>query len=524
MTARGISAIAADTPDRLALVAGDDRITYADLDAAANRWANYFANQGVGHGDRVGVMLGNRPEVFACWYGAARVGAMIVPISYRFTGAEVAYLLEDSGAVAFVYEDTDLLAAVSPGSGGLRVAVTADDPAVEQSSPDTLEWDFIGSPTVFMNYTSGTTGRPKGITRARPVPSRELPAQPFAEYWGFTREDVHLLCGPAYHTAPGNYAVMHLNEGAPVVIMDRFSAEECLSLIERERVTTSHMVPANFIRILEADWATYDRSSVRKILHAAAPCPVAVKRRIMEVFPPGTIWEYFGMSEGFGTTISPEEWLAKPGSVGRPFPGLSVRIIGDDGNELGPGEVGVIYVSSFATHRFSYHNAEEKTVDAWKDDYFTVGDLGYVDEDGYLFIADRRVDLILSGGVNIYPAEIEQALAEHVDVVDSAVFGLPDDRMGQLVFALVEPRPSSGLTEEALLEHLAGRLARYKLPQRIEFVDELPREPSGKVLKRRLRDERMPHADDRPGDSGKRAGQGGERSGDGGGGSGDAVG
>jgi long-chain acyl-CoA synthetase len=489
MSARGISAIAAETPDRLALVAGEQRITYAGLDAAANRWANYFAAAGVGHGDRIGVMLGNRPEIFACWYGAGRVGAMVVPISYRFTGAEVAYLLDDSESVAFVYEDPTVVAAATTGLDGLRVAVAVDDPAVEVSSPDTLVSEFIGSPTVFMNYTSGTTGRPKGITRSLPVPSTEFPPQPFADYWGFERDDVHLLCGPAYHTAPGNYAVMHLNEGAAVVIMERFTAEDCLSLIEAEGVTTSHMVPANFVRILEADWSAYDRSSVRKILHAAAPCPVAVKRRIMEVFPPGSIWEYFGMSEGFGTTISPEEWLAKPGSVGRPFPGLSLRIAGEDGSLLGPGEVGVIYVSSFATHRFSYHNAEEKTAEAWQDDYFTVGDMGYVDEDGYLFVSDRRVDLILSGGVNIYPAEIEQALAEHGDVVDSAVFGLPDDRMGQQVFALVEPRPSADLTEAALLEHLSGRLARYKLPRRIEFVDELPREPSGKVLKRRLRDE-----------------------------------
>ena len=367
--------------------------------------------------------------------------------------------------------------------------VAVDDPSVLASPTDRLHEEFVGTVTAFMYYTSGTTGRPKGIARSLPVPSGELAPQPFTEYWGFRRDDVHLLCGPAYHTAPGNYAVMHLNEGATVVVMERFTAEECLALIERERVTTSHMVPANFVRILEADWSAYDRSSVRKILHAAAPCPVAVKRRIMDVFPPGAIWEYFGMSEGFGTTISPDEWLAKPGSVGRPFPGLSIRIVGEDGSVLGPGEVGTIYVSSFPTHRFRYHTAEEKTAEAWQDEYFTVGDMGYLDEDGYLFIADRRVDLVLSGGVNIYPAEIEQALAEHPDVVDSAVFGLPDERMGQLVFALVEARPSAALTEEALLEFLADRLARYKLPRRVEFVDELPREPSGKVLKRRLRDE-----------------------------------
>ncbi len=203
MRARGIAAIATDTPDRVALVAGDDRITFASLDAAANRWANYFTDEGVGHGDRVGVMLGNRPEVFACWYGAARVGAMIVPISYRFTGREAAHLLEDSGAVAFVYEDPDIIGPVSAAAGDLRVAVPFDDPDVQASSPETLQQDFIGSPTVFMNYTSGTTGRPKGIARAQPVPAREFPPQPFADYWGFRREDVHLLCGPAYHTAPG---------------------------------------------------------------------------------------------------------------------------------------------------------------------------------------------------------------------------------------------------------------------------------------------------------------------------------
>ncbi len=489
MSARGISAIAAETPDRLAIVAGDERITFGELDAAANRWANYFAARGVRHGDRIGVMLGNRPEVFACWYGAGRVGAMIVPISYRFTPAEVAYLLEDSGSVAFVYEDPAVVDGAVAGTSDGVIPVAVDDPEVAASSADTLVEEFLGSIPVHMYYTSGTTGRPKGITRARPVPARELPPQPFAEYWGFQRDDVHLLCGPSYHAAPGNYALMHLNEGAAVVIMDRFSADECLSLIERERVTTTHMVPANFVRILEADWAAFDRSSMRKILHAAAPCPVPVKRRIMEVFPPGTIWEYFGMSEGFGTTISPDEWLAKPGSVGRPFPGLSLRIVGDDGSELGPGEVGTIYVSSFPTHRFSYHNAEQKTAEAWKDDFFTVGDLGYVDEDGYLFVSDRRVDLILSGGVNIYPAEIEQAMAEHPGVVDSAVFGLPDERMGQQVFALVEPRPGAALTEGALLEYLSDHLARYKLPRRIEFVEELPREPNGKVLKRRLRDE-----------------------------------
>jgi len=489
---RGVAAIAAEQPDRVALVCSGTTTTYGELDAAANRWAQLLAESDVGHGDRVAVMLGNRPEVFAAWGGAARLGARIVPVSYRFTAAEVSHILADSGSVAFVYEDADVALPAASGIDAVRRVFAVDDPDLDRMPTDPPTDDFLGSTAIFMNYTSGTTGRPKGIARPLPTPAREMGPQVFTEFWGFRPDDVHLLCGPAYHTAPGNYALMHLNEGARVVIMPRFTAEDCLSLIESERVTTSHMVPANFVRILEADWERYDRSSVRKILHAAAPCPVAVKRRIMEVFPPGSIWEYFGMSEGYATTISPEEWLDKPGSVGRPYPGLTIKIVDESGRELGPGEIGTIYVSSLSGYGFEYHNAPEKTAEAWRDGFYTVGDMGHLDEDGYLFIADRRVDLIISGGVNIYPAEIEQALAEHEDVVDSAVFGLPDERMGQLVFALVELRPGAVQTEAALLESLGQRLATFKLPRRIEFIDELPREPSGKVLKRQLREARLP--------------------------------
>ncbi|HLN17051.1 MAG TPA: AMP-binding protein [Acidimicrobiales bacterium] len=492
MTTRGVPAVAREEPDRVALVHGDRRTTFGELDAAANRWAQRFARAGVGHGDRVAVMLGNRPEIFACWYGAARIGALIVPLSYRFTSSEVAYLLADSEAAAFVYEDEAVAGPAAADVPTLRAAVAVDDREVERlaSRPPTNE--FLGTTAVFMNYTSGTTGKPKGIVRPLPVPAEEMGPQLFTEFWGFGRDDVHLLCGPAYHTAPGNYAVMHLNEGAPVVMMQRFDADECLRLIETERVTSSHMVPANFVRLLEVDWAAYDRSSVRKILHAAAPCPVPVKRRIMEVFPPGTVWEYFGMSEGYVTCISPEEWLEKPGSVGQPSLGVDVKILDEEGQELPAGEVGTIWVSAVPGYAFSYHKAEEKTKEAWRDGMFTVGDLGHLDEDNYLFIADRRVDLIISGGVNIYPAEVEQALAEHEDVVDSAVFGLPDERMGQRTFALVELRPGARPDEEALLAFLRTRLATYKLPREFEFTDELPREPSGKVLKRQLREARLP--------------------------------
>jgi long-chain acyl-CoA synthetase len=280
-----------------------------------------------------------------------------------------------------------------------------------------------------------------------------------------------------------------------VVVMSRFDATEALRLIERERVTTTQMVPAHFIRILEADWPAYDRSSVRRVLHAAAPCPIPVKRKIIEVFPPGSVWEFYGASEGMASVVSPEEWLAHPGTVGRPFPGISVRVLDDDGKELPTGQVGALYISSFSGMRFEYHNAPEKTEAAWQGDYFTVGDLGRVDEDGYVYLADRRTDLILSGGVNVYPAEVEAALIEDDDVVDAAVFGLPDERMGQRVHAVVELRPGAPRDAEDLLARLSARLADYKRPRTVEFVEELPREPNGKVLKARMREERIAAGD-----------------------------
>jgi long-chain acyl-CoA synthetase len=493
MAPRGIAAVARDDPGRVAIICGERRDTFGALDADANRWAQLFAEAGVGHGDRVAVMLGNRPEIFAAWVGASRLGALIVPVSYRFTVAEVAYILSDSQAAVFVYEDEEIGREAVKGIGTLRAWANVDDPAWRQRPARPPSTEFLGSPTIFMNYTSGTTGKPKGIARPLPVPAgADMAPQPFTELWGWRPDDVHLLCGPAYHTAPGNYALAHLLEGARVVVMPRFDAATCLQLIEIERVTTSHMVPANFVRLLEANWEDYDRSSVRKILHAAAPCPIPVKRRIMEVFPPGTVWEYFGMSEGFVSLISPEDWLSKPGSVGVPMQGITVKILDEDGTELPPREVGYIYVSALSGFRFEYHNAADKTAATWRDDFYTVGDLGSIDEDGFLFIADRRVDLVISGGVNIYPAELEGVLAEHPDVVDSAVFGLPDDQMGQRVHALVEVRPGATVTQDALLGFLAERLAKFKLPRSIEFVEELPREPSGKVLKRQLRDERLP--------------------------------
>ena len=494
-TPRGIAAIARADPDREAIVFGDRRVTFSQFDRLANAWAHVLAPYVREPGDRVAVALPNGVDVLAAWHGVTRLGALVVPVNTRLTAAEVAYLVADSGARAVVHSGAGTPAAEAADHEGVPAldAAAPEKVGEERAAPPRPE--YLETPVVAMTYTSGTTGRPKGIARKDPPPkATDAPANPYAAFWGFGADDVHLMCGPVYHTAPSAYALMHLVEGARVVVMAKWDAAEALGLIERERVTTSQMVPAQFIRILEAEWQHYDLTSVRKILHAAAPCPVPVKRRIIEVFPPNVVWEYYGASEGMATVISPEEWLEKPGSVGKAFPGLTVKIFDDDGRELPPGEIGAIYVSSYAGRAFEYHNAPEKTRSAWRDGFFTVGDLGWLDEDGYLFLADRRNDLILSGGVNIYPAEVETALIEDDDVVDAAVFGLPDERMGQRVHAVVELRPGAARDADALRSRLGGRLADFKLPRTVEFVDELPREPNGKVLKARLREERTREA------------------------------
>jgi long-chain acyl-CoA synthetase len=500
MDARGISAIARAEPERTALIvlesSGKDRaITFRELEARINCAASSLRAAGVMAVDRVAVMLENCAEVFAIWNAIARLGAYVVPVSYRSTPRELAYLIADSDAKVLIHEDRSLAERAVALLERSVTAIHVGDSSLWSGNDEPPTDDFLGTPVSWMSYTSGTTGRPKGIERPRPQPMSSPTPNPYMTFWGFGASDVHLLAGPAYHTAPGAWAQMHLVEGAAVVIMPRWDAADCLRAIDRHRVTNSHLVPANFIRILELERdfrARYDLTSIRKILHGAAACPAAVKRQIMDVFPPGTVWEYYGASEGMGTIISPEEWQRKPGSVGRPFPGLGIRILDDAGDEAAPNIVGTIYLRPASGFEPQYRNAPDKTKAAYQDGFFTVGDLGWKDEDGYLYIADRRTDLILRGGVNIYPAEVESALAEHPGVVDAAVFGLPDPVLGQIVYAVVELRPGAPRDPQALRAFLTERLSDFKVPRTIEIVDALPREPNGKIKKQDLRDARRP--------------------------------
>jgi long-chain acyl-CoA synthetase len=501
----GLVANAAERPEHTALVCGERRLSYGALDRLVNRTAHAMAARGLASGGRVALMLGNGVEFFAVTNAAAKLGALAVPINYRWRRDELAYVLADAAPdvliveAAFLSEAEPALATAGRPTRD-RVLVLGEAPgwtsfdAALAAAPDTTPAGALArSGYNIVIYTSGTTGRPKGVVHPHIDPEIGFAAQKMlVEMWGFRPDDVHLMVGPAYHTMPGAYVAQHLFVGATSVLMRKFDAEECLRSIATERVTTSAMVPAHFIRILELPEsvrARYDLSSVRKILHAAAPCPPDVKRRIMQVFPPGTVWEFYGATEGPGTIIGPDEWLAKPGSVGRPWPGITVSILDDEGRDRAPGEVGTIYLSSRPGARFRYHNAEEKTASAFRGDRFTVGDMGYLDADGYLYISDRKHDMIISGGVNIYPLEIEHVLIAHPDVVDVAVFGIPDPRWGETVVAVVERRKDTSLDGASLQAWARERMADYKVPRRIELVAELPRDPNGKVLKRFLRDE-----------------------------------
>jgi long-chain acyl-CoA synthetase len=421
--------------------------------------ARALVARGVAPGDRVAAILTNGEPFFVAALAAARCEAIFLPVNWHLKAAEIDWITTDSAA---------------------KVVINADnyDALLAEAPADVALPDGFPAPAL-MFYTSGTTGRPKGVLHATPDAERlKMVQEMLAQMWGFTSDDVYILCGPSYHGGPGGYAFNHLYIGAPVVVQPQWNARDWLRLVAEHRVTTTFMTPSHLIRILEVpaeERATYDLSSMRLIVHGAAPCPIEVKRRFIDAMPSAEVYELYGASEGGATRISSKEWLERPGSVGKPWPGTELRV-GDDGRIWirPPGGVG-----------FKYHNDPKKTADAWDGEYFTVGDIGHLDEDGYLYITDRASDMVIRDGVNIYPREIEDALHHHSAVVDCAVFGIPDERHGEILKGVVELR--APVEADELAAHVRGRLADFKCPERWEFVDALPRDPSGKVQKRVLR-------------------------------------
>jgi long-chain acyl-CoA synthetase len=496
----------AGRPERVAAIeaaTGRTR-TFAELDDRSRRLAAALEQAGVAERGHIAVLLPNVLEYFDAAWAAQRSGLWYTPVNWHLTGAEAAYIVSDSGAQALI-ATAALSALLPPGSvtladPGLRI-VTDGGPAPGEASmedvlaaaPSTLTRNETeGS---FMFYSSGTTGRPKGILRpwaADPYGTPRGIENLMGAVYGFSADTVYLCPAPLYHAAPIAWSMGTQRMGGTVVVMDRFDPLECLRLIEAFEVTHMQMVPTMFVRLLKLsddERARYDLSSLRTVIHAAAPCPVEVKSRMLDWWGP-IIHEYYSSSEGSGfTLIGPDEWRAHPGSVGRAVGG-SIHILDDDGSELPPGEVGTVWFEGAS--RFEYHNDPVKTSEAFNPQgWSSLGDMGSVDADGYLYLSDRRTNLILSGGVNIYPQEVENELALHPAVADVAVIGVPDPEMGQQVKAVVQPARAGAAgpdLEAELIAFCRSRLAAFKCPRSVDFVEELPRLPSGKLAKRLLVD------------------------------------
>jgi long-chain acyl-CoA synthetase len=500
----GFWALAAAEPDRPALVAPDGTPWSAgDLLAAANRLVHGLREAGLGVGDSFATVLPNGPELFTAHLAATQAGFYLVPVNHHLVGPEIAWIVSDSGAKVLIAHERFAEAATSAADeAGLakerRYAVgelpgfrpygdLLDGQSADTPADRTTGW--------VMNYTSGTTGRPRGIRR--PLPGRPPEQTPLGGFLGIFgirpgEDNVHLVCSPLYHTAVLQFAAASLHLGHPVVVMDRWTPEDMLRLIDRHRVTNTHMVPTQFHRLLALPAETrdrYDVSSMRHAIHGAAPCPDHVKRAMIAWWGE-SVEEYYAASEGGGTYATAKDWLERPGTVGRPWPISEVAVLDDNGEPVPTGELGTVYMK-MNTGSFSYHKDEAKTRQSRVGGFFTVGDLGLLDEDGYLYLRDRKIDMIISGGVNIYPAEIESALLAHPSVADAAAFGIPHDDWGEEVKAVVEPAhgydPGPELAAE-ILAHCERQLARYKCPKSVDFVVELPRDPNGKLYKRRLRD------------------------------------
>jgi acyl-CoA synthetase (AMP-forming)/AMP-acid ligase II len=495
-------------PDKAAVVMGDGtRVTYGEMEARSVQFARVLHDLGLGRGDHIAVYSENHARFFEVFWAAMRSGLIFTPINWHFKADEAAYLIDDCGASVFV----TTVARREMARGALELATRRPRCfMIDGVAPGFRSYEaaLAGQPTKplagqllgeIMLYSSGTTGRPKGI--ARPITGAvwddvEFGPSTLARHLlGIGEHSVYLCPTPLYHSAGLSWTAAVHGLGATAVIMEKFDAEQLLQLIERERVTHLQVVPTMFVRLLKLDDATrsrYDLSSLERVVHAAAPCPVDVKRRLIDWLGP-IVDEYYAATEGHGFTfIAAGEWLRRPGSVGRPIFG-AIHICDDDGHELASGEPGLVYFETEGMS-FAYHGDPEKTAGLrhpTHGNWVALGDVGYVDDDGYLYLTDRKSFMIISGGVNIYPAEIEGCLLEHRDVADAAVFGLPDPEMGEFVQAVVQLDPGVAPTPEKaaeLRDHVRGRLAGFKVPRVVDFVEHLPREANGKLYKGRLKD------------------------------------
>jgi long-chain acyl-CoA synthetase len=497
----------------LGIISDQRRRGHADIESRAARVAGGLRRLGVGPGDSVCILMRNDIAFLEAAYAAMRLGAYAVPVNWHFKPEEVAYVLKDSGTSVLIgHADllhqlrgvipagVSVLSAPTPPEIQKHYRIDPDHRAAPDFADDLESWlerqlpyDGPALPQPQnMIYTSGTTGHPKGVRRSAPTPQQTIASEALrALIYGLKPGVRALLPGPLYHSAPNSFGLRSGRLGGALVLMPRFDPEELLRLIEAQKIDTIFMVPTMFVRLMKLPDAVrrmYDTSSLRHVVHAAAPCPADVKRAMIEWWGP-VIYEYYGSTESSALTFANSaDALKKAGTVGKILDGVELRFLGDNGTVLPQGEIGEIYSRNLDVPDFTYHNKPEKRAEIERDGFITSGDVGYIDADGYVFICDRKRDMVISGGVNIYPAEIEAALHALPGVHDCAVFGIPDDEFGEAVMAVVEPLEGVTLDIAGIRARLKTSLADYKVPKHLEILKNLPREDSGKIFKRRLRD------------------------------------
>jgi len=501
-------------PNKLAIVGpNEELVSRGELLSKANKLTHALRDLGLKKFDTVAVVLPNSVEYFVVYMACLQAGFYLVPINWHLAGPEIAYILEDSEAKAFIAsgKNPDMekacINAVSEISFDKKGCITIDElegfrhiDDFTKSMPDENPHDRSAGQV--MNYTSGTTGKPKGVKRNLVEGDPDDVLSLFAMIFSFYNiqpedENVHIVGSPLYHTAVIVHSTASLHYGHSVVVMDKFDAEKMLYLIDKYKVTTSHMVPTQFHRLLQVNDSIkqkYDCTSTRAMIHAAAPCPIHTKQEMIDWWG-DSIWEYYAATEGGGTVISAKDWSRFPGTVGQAWPGAEIKIIRDDGTEADIDEQGTVYMRLGDTTKFEYKGDKAKTekerLVIGDSVFFTVGDIGYMNSEDYLFLCDRKIDMIISGGANIYPAEIESVFLMHPKVQDVAVFGIPNEEWGEEIKAVVELNDEE-ITEEDikndLMEFASKNLAKMKHPRSIDLIDKLPRDENGKLFKRKLRD------------------------------------
>lgn len=496
------------------LISGDRQLSDNELTAAINQAANGFITLGIKEGDCVALMLRNDFPFVIASIAAGQLGAYVTPINWHYTPAEFKYILDDCGT-NFLIIHRDLLPQIEGAVGFNLTVLVVDAPEeivaayaskdakppvpasylnwqnwLEQQDNRTVEQKL---PPASMIYTSGTTGHPKGVRREPPTATTLAHRLEWIiESFGLVPDSnyVALMNGPMYHAAPNGYGVHACKSGGTVVFQARFDPEEMLQLIEQHKVTHMHIVPTMFSRLLKLPDVVrgkYDISSLKFVSHGAAPCPTEVKQAMINWWGP-VVYEYYGSTEtGIVSVINSEDALQHPGSVGRQLKSRDIKIFSEEGEELKPDEIGDIYIDVPEDSNFTYHGNDQKREDISLHGMVTLGDMGYKDTDGYLYLCDRRNDMVISGGVNIYPAEIEMQLCQMPAIKDCVVFGIPHEEFGETLCAHVELEAAEDITAEDIQNFLKARLASFKVPRQIEFSNNLPREDSGKIFKRKLR-------------------------------------